>query len=100
MQLIHLCTVQEAHLFLLVGSGGSRVPAGVRLHHALHGGNDFVVTRAAGLSLERVVGEISFSGGDGGLEEGHGLPCHVVVVAASEAAAGAPLVEGVAKVKI
>ena len=55
------------------------------------------MTRTAGLSLERVVGEISFSGGDGGLEEGHGLP-NVVVVAASEAAAGAPLVEGVAVV--
>ena len=51
------------------------------------------MTRAAGLSLERVVGEISFSRCDRGLEEGHGLPCHVVVVAASEAAAGAPLVE-------
>ena len=58
------------------------------------------MTRAAGLSLERVVGEISFSGGDGGLEEGHGLPCHVVVVAAAEAAAGAPLVEGVAEEEI
>ena len=56
------------------------------------------MTRAAGLSLERVVGEISFYGGDGGLEEGHGLP-NVVVVAASEAAAGDPLVEGVAMAK-
>ena len=84
-------------LLLLVRSGGRRVPARVGLKHPFHGGDDFVVTRTPGLSLKRVVRKISFFPGiEGTLEEGNGLSSSRKVVAvAAEAAAGAPLVEGV-----